>query len=77
MIQSKRTSEQKFPIMLCDSRAINVPSVSTSKIQCKMLNIIDTSSLGTVINNSFVHYFFKEKYCFFLKTVNLFALLGS
>lgn len=63
--------------MLCDNRTINIPSLSTSKVQCKTQTAVDTSSLQIVINNSFVPYFYKEEYCFFLKTVNLFALLGS
>jgi len=64
-------------MILCDNRAVNMPSESASEVPCKMLSIIDTSSLETVIYNSLVHYFFKEKYCFFLKTGNLFALLGT
>lgn len=42
-----------------------------------MLSIIDTSSWETVIYNSFVPNFFKEKYSSFLKTENVYSLLGS
>lgn len=42
-----------------------------------MQSIIDTSSLETVIYNFFVPNFFKEKSGFFLKTENMYSLLGS